>query len=212
MNMMQAFPLTVDRIIDHAAKYHANREILSRSIEGPITRTTWKESRDKSLLFAQALVGMGVKKGDVIGVMAWNTARHMEVWFGLPGAGAVNHTLNPRLSIDQLIYIINHAGDKILVVDFDLLPLIAAVWDKLETVEHVIVMTIGTICPTALFQTLSVTRICWPNRMETSTGCLWMKTTPADFVILLEQPATRKGWFIRTDRTLCMPCPAPFPI
>ncbi len=141
MNMMQAFPLTVDRIIDHAAKYHANREILSRSIEGPITRTTWKESRDKSLLFAQALVGMGVKKGDVIGVMAWNTARHMEVWFGIPGAGAVNHTLNPRLSIDQLIYIINHAEDKILVVDFDLLPLIAAVWDKLETVEHVIVMT-----------------------------------------------------------------------
>ncbi len=138
---MQEFPLTVDRIIDHAAKYHAKRPIISRSIEGPITQTNWSGIRDKARRLSQALVGAGIQKGDVIGVMAWNTARHMEVWFGIPGAGAVNHTLNPRLHADQLVYIINHAADRFFLVDFDLYPIIAAIWDRLETVEKLVIMT-----------------------------------------------------------------------
>ena len=73
--------------------------------------------------------------------MAWNTARHFEVWYGVPGAGAINHTLNPRLFADQLVYIINHAEDRILMVDFDLIPIIESIWDRLKTVEKVIVLT-----------------------------------------------------------------------
>jgi len=139
--VMQDFPLTVDKIIDHAAKYHPNRKLVSRSVEGPITETNWLNVRNQAKKLSQGLISLGVRPGDVIGVMAWNTSRHFEVWYGVPGAGAVNHTLNPRLFAEQLIYIINHAEDRILLIDFDLVPIIEGIWDKLETVENVIVMT-----------------------------------------------------------------------
>ena len=139
--VMQEFPLTVGKILDHAAKYHPNRKIISRSVEGPITQTNWSNVQHQSKKLSQALKSIGVQTGDIIGVMAWNTARHFEVWYGIPGIGAVNHSLNPRLFADQLVYIINHAQDRFLMVDFDLFPIIEAIWDRLETVEKVIVMT-----------------------------------------------------------------------
>ena len=96
-NLMQEFPLRVGNIIDHAARYHPDREVISRSIEGPINHTNWKEIRYRALKLAKALLKLGINKGDVIGVMAWNTSRHLEVVYAVPGVGAVNHTLNPRL-------------------------------------------------------------------------------------------------------------------
>ncbi len=177
LSPMQDFPLTVDRIIDHAAKYHPNREIISRSIEGPITTTNWAGIRDKALRFAQALVGLGIEKGDTIGVMAWNTARHMEVWFGVPGAGAINHTLNPRLFADQLVYIINHAEDRFLIVDFDLLPIIEAIHDRLETVEKIIVMTDSTHMPESKLDGL----ICYEELVEKQGGNFnWVSVDETD--------------------------------
>ena len=101
-NLMQEFPLMVGNIIDHAARFHPDRQIISRTVEGPIIQTSWKEIRTKALKLVKALLKLGIKKGDVIGVMAWNTARHLEVVYGVPGAGAVNHTLNPRLFAEQL--------------------------------------------------------------------------------------------------------------
>lgn len=139
--VMQEFPLTVGKILDHAAKYHPNRKIISRSIEGPITQTNWSNVQVQAKKLSQVLISMGIQTGDVIGVMAWNTARHFEVWYGVPGAGAINHTLNPRLFADQLVYIINHAEDRFLLIDFDLVPIIENIWDRLENVEKVIVMT-----------------------------------------------------------------------
>lgn len=140
-NMMQDFPLRVGAIIDHAARFHPLRKVVGRSIEGPIFTTNWKSVQQDAKRFAAALVGLGIQKGDVIGVMAWNTPRHMSVWYGIPGAGAINHTLNPRLFADQLVYIINHAQDRFLMVDLDLLPIIEAVLDRLPNIERVIVMT-----------------------------------------------------------------------
>ena len=139
--VMQDFPLTVGKILDHAAKYHPNRKIVSRSVEGPITHTNWSNIQRQAKKLSQVLLSMGIQTGDTVGVMAWNTARHFEVWYGVPGAGAVNHTLNPRLFADQLVYIINHAEDRLLLVDFDLVPIIENIWDRLETVKKVIVMT-----------------------------------------------------------------------
>lgn len=139
--LMQTWPLRVGRIIDHAARFHPNRPLITRTTEGPITETTWSVTRERALHVAQALNAMGIGRGDVIGVMAWNTARHMEVWYGIPGAGAALHTLNPRLFADQLVYVINHARDRILMIDRDLTPVIEAVWDRLETVEHIIILT-----------------------------------------------------------------------
>ncbi len=138
---MQEFPLVVGNIIDHAARYHPRREIISRSVEGPIVKTNWSEVKNKSLQLTKALLNLGIKAGDVVGVMAWNTARHLEVVYGVPGSGAVNHTLNPRLFSEQLIYIINHAEDKILMVDPDLVSVIEPLIEKCPKVENVIIMT-----------------------------------------------------------------------
>ncbi|MEM7544786.1 MAG: long-chain-fatty-acid--CoA ligase [Pseudomonadota bacterium] len=140
-NLMQDWEMRVSHIIDHAAKYHAKRTIVTRTTEGPIVTSNWAEVHMGAKKTAQALVAMGRKKGEAIGVMAWNTARHLQVWYGVSGAGCVLHTLNPRLSGEQLVYIINHAEDRMLMVDYDLAPVIAAVADKLPLVEQYVVMT-----------------------------------------------------------------------
>ena len=149
LGMMQDWPLRVSAIIDHAAKYHGNRPIVSRSVEGPITRTTWAALRTQALKLSQALRRIGVKPGEVVGCMAWNTARHMEVWYGVPGAGAVLHSLNPRLSREQLLYIINHAEDRWIFCDADLVPVIEALADDLPLVRGYVVMTDRAHMPTA---------------------------------------------------------------
>ena len=140
-DLMQDWEMRVSRIIDHAAKYHGSRPITTRTVEGPIETTNWREVRDGALKVSQGLVNLGVKPGEPIGVMAWNTARHLKVWYGVSGAGAVLHTLNPRLSGDQLVYIINHAEDTMLMVDFDLSAVIAPIVDRLETVKKIIILT-----------------------------------------------------------------------
>ncbi|MEO0999139.1 MAG: long-chain-fatty-acid--CoA ligase [Pseudomonadota bacterium] len=140
-NLMQDWTLRVGSIIDHAARYHAYRPIVTRTVEGPITTTNWRAIAGQARRCSQALQRLGVKYGEAVGVMAWNTARHLEVWYGIPGAGAVIHTLNPRLFADQLVYVINHAEDRVLMVDRDLLPVIENIWDRLESVRHLIVMT-----------------------------------------------------------------------
>ena len=140
-DLMQHWEMRVSHILDHAAKYHPNRPIISRSVEGPIEETNWAGIRAGALRTAQAIHAHGLKRGDAIGVMAWNTARHLKVWYGVSGAGCVLHTLNPRLSAEQLIYIVNHAEDKMLMVDPDLAPLIAAVAPKLETVKDYVILT-----------------------------------------------------------------------
>ncbi len=139
--MMQNFSLRVGTIIDHAARYHPKREVIGRSVEGPIIRSNWQAVRRDAKRLAAALQGLGLNKGDVVGVMAWNTVRHLAVWYGIPGAGAINHTLNPRLFAEQLIYIINHAEDRFIMVDPDLLPIFEAIMDKLPKIEKIIVLT-----------------------------------------------------------------------
>ena len=139
--LMQDWPLRVSRIIDHAARYHAERPVTGRSVEGPIVRSNWAEVRHRALKLSQALVRLGVKPGEMIGAMAWNTVRHMEVWYGVPGAGSVLHSLNPRLSAEQLSYIINHAEDRWVLIDHDLVPVLERISGELTTVRGYIVMT-----------------------------------------------------------------------
>tara|TARA_B100000902_G_C27292951_1_gene908281 strand:- start:724 stop:2358 length:1635 start_codon:yes stop_codon:yes gene_type:complete len=140
-NLMQPFSLRVSEILDHAARYHPRRKIISRNVEGPIVETDWNTVYLKAKKLSKALQKLGIKKGDRIGVMAWNTARHLELWYGIPGSGAVNHTLNPRLFAKQLTYIINHAEDKILMIDLDLVKILEEILPTCKTVEQVIVLT-----------------------------------------------------------------------
>ncbi|MDP1626864.1 3-(methylthio)propionyl-CoA ligase [Parvibaculum sp.] len=139
--LMQDWPLRVSTIIDHAARFHGDREIVTRSIEGPITRTTYKEIHLRARKVAQALGRLGVREGDIVATMAWNTSRHLEAWYGIMGMGAVCHTLNPRLFAEQLVYIVNHAEDKIIFLDLTFVPILEGIADKLPKVKAYIVMT-----------------------------------------------------------------------
>jgi fatty-acyl-CoA synthase len=141
LGLMQDYPLLTHFIIDHAAINHGEQEMVSRSVEGPIRRTTLAEIRNRSLRVARALEREGVKLGDRIATMAWNTERHVETWFGILGNGAIYHTLNPRLFAEQLDYIVNHAEDDIMFVDLTFVPLVEALKDKFGTVRKYIVLT-----------------------------------------------------------------------
>ncbi len=141
LGLMQDWPLTVDRILEHAAHWHGEREIVSRSIEGPIVRTTYGEMEQRARRLSKALQELGVQNGDRIATLAWNSGRHMEAWYAVMGMGAVCHTLNPRLFVEQLCYIINHAEDKVIFSDLTFLPTLLANRDNMPSVKHFVVMT-----------------------------------------------------------------------
>ncbi|MDQ7020053.1 MAG: long-chain-fatty-acid--CoA ligase [Robiginitomaculum sp.] len=138
--LMQDWPLTCDKIITHAKINHPEREIVSRQVSGTITRTTYGEVYDRARLLSSALVKRGIKLGDRIGTMAWNNARHMEAWYAIMGIGAICHTLNPRLFPEQLKYIVNHAGDRMIFTDLTFVPTLEAVQDDLPDVECFVIM------------------------------------------------------------------------
>ena len=141
LGLMQNWPLTVDRILTHAKTWHGGREIVTRSVEGPIVRTTFAELHGRALKLTNALIALGIRPGDRVATLAWNTARHMEVWYAAMGMGAVCHTVNPRLFADQLRYVVNHAQDRIIFADLSFLTSLANLRADLPSVEHVVVMT-----------------------------------------------------------------------
>lgn len=138
---MQDWPLLIWRLIDHAAAAHGRREIVTQTVEGGRHRYTWTEARHRSKQLAEALAGLGVRTGDRVGTLAWNTYRHLEAWFGISGMGAISHTLNPRLFPEQLVYIINHAEDTVLMLDTSFVPLVEKLAPQLTTVKHYIILT-----------------------------------------------------------------------
>ena len=141
LGLMQDWPLTVDKILDHAGAWHGGREIVTRSVEGPIVRTTYGEIRERAKRLSNALISMGIKPGDRVATLAWNSGRHMEAWYAIMGIGAVCHTLNPRLFADQLCYIINHAEDRIIFTDSTFLPVLIEHRARMPKVERFIVLT-----------------------------------------------------------------------
>jgi fatty-acyl-CoA synthase len=141
LGLMQDWPLLLHRIIDHAATYHAGRRIVSRSIEGPIHTTTYAEIRARARKVAQRLEKDGVKLGDRVATLAWNTWRHLEAWYGIVGIGAVYHTVNPRLFPEQIAWIINHAEDRMMMTDLTFVPLLEKLADKLPSIERYVILT-----------------------------------------------------------------------
>jgi len=138
--MMQQ-PLLISSLLVHAERHHSEQEIVSRRVEGDIHRTTYKEVAARSRRIAKAVAALGVKAGDRVGTLAWNGYRHMELYFGVSGSGAVLHTLNPRLHPDQVVYIADHAEDQVVFFDLTFLPLVAAVAGRTKTVRHWVAMT-----------------------------------------------------------------------
>jgi fatty-acyl-CoA synthase len=149
MSMMQQ-PLLISSLIEHAIVTHPNAEIVSRQVEGGIFRYTYGQAAARAKQLANALTQkLGIKVGDRIGTLAWNTYRHYELYFGVSGMGAVAHTINPRLFPEQIIYIVNHATDRFIFVDLTFVPLLEAVASHISKVEGIVVLTDKAHMPTS---------------------------------------------------------------
>ena len=124
--LMMEQPLLVASLLMHAERHHADQEVVSRRVEGDIHRYRFADLATRSRRMANALASLDIKPGDRVGTLAWNGYRHMELYFAASGSGAVLHTINPRLHIDQLAYIVEHADDRVICFDLGFLSIIEA--------------------------------------------------------------------------------------
>ena len=139
---MQDFPLTLPMIFRRFMRFSADKRVVSAG-PGGTYRHTWGEVGERTLQLCNALGKLGVSSGDRVGTFAWNSHRHLELYFGIPCSGAVMHTLNLRLFPEQISYIANHAEDQVVFLDASLTPLLAPVKDQLKTVRTYVVMDDG---------------------------------------------------------------------
>ena len=141
LGLMQDWPLLCHRIIDHAALNHGERPIVTSSVEGGMHTTSYAEVRARALRLAQRLDRDGIRLGDRVATLAWNTWRHLEAWYGIMGIGAIYHTVNPRLFPEQIVWIINHAQDRLLLLDLTFIPMVEKLADRLPGIERYVVLT-----------------------------------------------------------------------
>ena len=148
LGLMQQQPLMIASLLTHAARHHADAPVVSQSAEGGIHRTSWAETEHRARRLARAMQAIGLVAQDRVGTLAWNDYRHLEVYYAAPGMQAICHTINPRLHPDDIAYIINHAGDRVLFVDPGFAPLLAVVAPKVkDSVRAVVVMTNAASMP-----------------------------------------------------------------
>jgi len=139
---MQDDPLNLAQVLEHAARFHGEVEVVTRRVEDDaIVRSTYAEVLRRTKQLAHALVKLGVRFGDRVATLAWNTHRHLEAWYAVAGQGAICHTVNPRLFEPQIEYILNHAEDKLILTDACFVPLLERLQDRLPNVERYVVLT-----------------------------------------------------------------------
>jgi fatty-acyl-CoA synthase len=141
LGLMMHWPLMISSLIRHADRCHGDTEIVSRTIEGPIHRYTYRDAHTRARKLANALGRLGVGAGERVGTLAWNGYRHFELYYGASGMGAIIHTINPRLFHDQLAYIARHAGDRVVFFDLTFLPLVERLAPECPDVTTWIVLT-----------------------------------------------------------------------
>jgi 3-(methylthio)propionyl---CoA ligase len=160
---MMTMPLSIPSILRHAATYHRDTEIVSRTLEGAIHRYDYAGAWRRTQQLANALGALGLAPGDRVGTLAWNGHRHFEIYYAVSGSGMVCHTINPRLFPEQIAYIINHAGDRVLFIDPCFIDLLESIADRLEQVMAIVVMTDVAHMPTSSkFPTLA----CYEELLE----------------------------------------------
>lgn len=163
---MQDVPLLMNGILDHAMVNHSEREIVSRLVEGNIHRETYAELHLRARKLSQALQSLGMGEQDVIATLAWNTHRHIEAWYGITGIGGVYHTLNPRLFAEQLVYIINHAEDKMIFTDLTFVPVLEAIEAEIPNVKGIIIMTDAAHMPDTSLKNVH----CYEDLIDSQSG------------------------------------------
>lgn len=139
--LMMDTPLLISSIAEHAEKFHGDREIVSVTMDNPRHRYTMRDAVRRSRQLANALDKLGLATGDRVATIAWNDYRHLEIYYGVSGAGYVCHTINPRLFPEQLVFIINHAEDRFICTDLMFVPLLEKLLPQIPNVEGFIVMT-----------------------------------------------------------------------
>ena len=168
------FPLSIRGILEHGAKIYASSEVATYA-GGAVRRASYAQVHDRARRLAAALGSLGIRAGDRVGTFAWNNQEHLEAYFAVPSMGAVLHCINIRLFPEQLIYIINHAADRIVIVDGSLTPLLAKIAGKLTTVERFIVTGEGCALPreTARYEDLIASSgpvAAWPDLPENAAA------------------------------------------
>jgi fatty-acyl-CoA synthase len=141
MGQMMQMPLLISSLIKHAARHSGDTEIVSKRVEGDLHRYTWADAERRSRQVAQALARLGLQPGDRVATLAWNSHRHLEIYYGSSGSQRVCHTINPRLFPEQIVWIANDAADKVLCFDCTFLPLVEKLADQMKSVRHFVLMT-----------------------------------------------------------------------
>ncbi|MBX3638315.1 MAG: long-chain-fatty-acid--CoA ligase [Rubrivivax sp.] len=166
--LMQHWPLTLDRFLEHARRWHGEREVVSRSNEGLVTRCGYTDIHRRAKQLSQALLEHGIGHEDRVATLAFNSARHLEAWYGILGIGAVCHTLNPRLPIDQLVFIVNHACDRVILADALCVPILQQLLPRCASVERVVLFADEEQMPGGFEATAYESWIAGRD-----TGCRW---------------------------------------
>jgi len=185
--LMMDAPLLVSSVLEHAARIHGSTEIVARTPEGGIHRTTYAEAHRRARQLAKAMLRLGVKPGDRVGSLAWNTHHHFELFYGVSGTGAVLHTINPRLFEEQLVYIVNHADDGWICVDAATLAIAEKIAPQAPRVKGWIYMSVDPGPPSSSLKLLSYEKLIaaedanyqWPefDEREASVICYTSGTT-----------------------------------
>jgi fatty-acyl-CoA synthase len=162
--LMMQQPLLIASLLTHAERHHGGQEIVSRRVEGDIHRYRYRDLAQRARRMANALASLGIQPGERVGTLAWNGYRHMELYFAVSGAGSVLHTLNPRLHVDQLAYIIEHAQDRVVFFDLTFLPLIQSVAPRVKSPKIFVAMTDRAHMPRDL--DLATTLLCYEDLVD----------------------------------------------
>ncbi len=141
LGLMQDWPLTVDRFLEHARLWHGAREVVSALGDGTTERTDYAALHLLAKRLSDALLAHGIRPGDRVATFAMNSAAHLAAWYGIAGIGAVCHTLNPRLFDDHLVHIVNHAGDRLILADGAFAPVIDRLLPRCPAVERIVFLT-----------------------------------------------------------------------
>ena len=169
-DLMQSWSLTLDKLIEHAARWNGGREIVSRLADGELRRTTWYEVHGRARRLSAALLEEGICLGDRVATLAMNGYRHLEAWYAIMGIGAVCHTLNPRLFEDDLVYIVNHAADRWILADPLFAPLLVRILPRCPSVERVVIMDDSSSVPPGLAVRTEIYERLLEGRTE---SCRW---------------------------------------
>lgn len=164
-SMMQ-MPLLISSLLTHAERHHGAQEIVSRRVEGDVHRLTFRQLAQRARQLANALAALGVQSPDRVATLAWNGHRHMELYFAASGSGAVLHTLNPRLHPDQLLYIAEHAEDRVLFFDLTFLSLVEEVAKRSTTLKTFVAMTTRDHMPDSSIADLQ----CYEDLLDAQPG------------------------------------------